>query len=92
MKIEIEYENVTWKTLKKIIRESWFDYTETCESHQPLEDLDNGFIEETTLKSILKTAFREKNDGSFPNSTKSMFGTRSKCRFVKLKLEELLAK
>lgn len=88
-KIIIE-KDITRFTLIKIIKNSWFNFDDTCESKQPLEDLDNGFIEEDTLKAILKTAFREKTDGSFPNSTKTMFGSRNKCRYVKSCLENLL--
>jgi len=83
---------ITLNTLKKIVRESWF--TMRIENAgvygQPSENLSNYFIGKKALIVMLNSVFDQKSNGSFPNSTKSMFGNRAKCRFVKSKLEELL--
>ena len=81
---------VTINTLKKIVRNMYYNLDRFAENNQPLENLDNGFITPEYLKNVLSGVFNEKSNGSFPKSTKDIFGTRSRCRFVKSKLEELL--
>ena len=84
--------DITINTLQKIVINSWFNFDSYAEMEQPLENLDNGFITPEMLDQILKKVFREKPDGSFPNSTKKIFGTRNKIRYVKSILEKLKSK
>jgi hypothetical protein len=81
---------ITINTLKKIARDSYFNLDRFAESGQPLENLDNGFVTPEWLTWVIKRVFSEKSNGSFPNSTSTMFGNRNKIRFIKSKLEELL--
>ena len=87
--IQIDNE-ITKNTLRKIIKHSYWDFDEYAEMEQPLENIDNGFVTKVMLEQIIKRVFRVKANGSFPKSTKDMFTTRNKARFIKSKLEELL--
>lgn len=91
-RIKIEYQSVNYWTLRKIYKGSWYRdaLDSVSEQNQFMENLDNEFITEQALKIIINSVFNEKSSGKFPNSTKDMFGTRAKCRFVRDKLKELL--
>lgn len=92
MRIQIQNE-VTRNTVRKMVRYHY--YAELLENkgenQSTMENLENGFISKEALDFIVETIFKEKNDGSFLNSTKSVFNdaSRNKLRFLKNVFVEL---
>lgn len=83
---------ITIRTIKKIVREHYYGSTveELGAMNQTCENLDNGFITKEALEYIVNRIFEVKSKGAFLGSTKSLFGNRSRCRFVKNCFVELL--
>ena len=90
-KIKLENE-ITINTLRKVYKtQDWFQtmLDNASDMNQFLENLDNGYVTREALLIITTRIFSVNNNGGFRNSL-DVFGNRSKKRFVKSKLEELL--
>lgn len=92
MNIKIENKIIVF-TLKKIYKNNaWYQgvLDANSESHNMLEDLDNGFISKKALELIVKEIFKEQGNGGFRKSLDCFGSRKSTKRFIKSELEELL--
>lgn len=87
-RIEINNE-ITKKTVMKMIYQAWngYDIEQAGYLNSTAENLDNGFITLSAAKQVL-WAFHSKANNSYRNTTKAMFGTRTRCDWVAKKLAE----
>lgn len=82
--------DITINTIRKVLRNSYHDYDQYSVDEQPFENLDNGFVTPELLEAIIKNEFKENSNGSFKKSMTAKFGSRSKLRYIRTILENIL--